>query len=207
MGKVRSILDHHVTPMVFYGGLGLIQLGYGLEHNLGPWWHGALVIGAAMASWTLIEYLVHRFVFHWTLDWKPLNHLFDVVHRIHHRKPQEVQYVTAPFYYSLPIYGLILGSAYLVTQNIPDMLVFTGVIALSYVFYEWCHYAAHHVTPRTRVGKYLKKYHLLHHYKDSEKYFGVTSSFWDWVFGTRPLFDPQQTHRILPIDAMKQTNS
>lgn len=30
----------------------------------------------------------------------------------------------------------------------------------------------------------LKKYHLAHHYKDFENGFGVTSRFWDRVFGT-----------------------
>lgn len=30
----------------------------------------------------------------------------------------------------------------------------------------------------------LKKYHLAHHYGDYENGFGVTSRFWDIVFGT-----------------------
>lgn len=32
--------------------------------------------------------------------------------------------------------------------------------------------------------KGLKKYHLQHHYADFENGFGVTSRFWDRVFGT-----------------------
>lgn len=32
--------------------------------------------------------------------------------------------------------------------------------------------------------KELKKYHLQHHYADFENGFGVTSRFWDRVFGT-----------------------
>jgi 4-hydroxysphinganine ceramide fatty acyl 2-hydroxylase len=30
----------------------------------------------------------------------------------------------------------------------------------------------------------LKKYHLKHHFADYQNGFGVTSRFWDWVFGT-----------------------
>jgi 4-hydroxysphinganine ceramide fatty acyl 2-hydroxylase len=30
----------------------------------------------------------------------------------------------------------------------------------------------------------LKKYHLEHHFKDYQNGFGVTSRFWDRVFGT-----------------------
>lgn len=33
--------------------------------------------------------------------------------------------------------------------------------------------------------KELKKYHLQHHYADFENGFGVTSRFWDRVFGTQ----------------------
>lgn len=32
--------------------------------------------------------------------------------------------------------------------------------------------------------KELKKYHLQHHFADSQNGFGVTSRFWDRVFGT-----------------------
>lgn len=32
--------------------------------------------------------------------------------------------------------------------------------------------------------KQLKKYHLQHHFADFENGFGVTSRFWDRVFGT-----------------------
>lgn len=31
----------------------------------------------------------------------------------------------------------------------------------------------------------LKKNHMKHHYRDSDRGFGVTTTFWDWVFGTR----------------------
>jgi len=45
----------------------------------------------------------------------------------------------------------------------------------------------------------LKKYHLVHHFKDSDHYFGVTSPFWDWLFETKPAVDFKKETRILPI--------
>jgi sterol desaturase/sphingolipid hydroxylase (fatty acid hydroxylase superfamily) len=36
----------------------------------------------------------------------------------------------------------------------------------------------------------LKKYHLQHHFKDYQKGFGVTSKFWDKVFGTELIYGP-----------------
>ena len=56
-------------------------------------------------------------------------------------------------------------------------------------------YFAHSSSPawtkhNDRVGRLpsyyadLKSYHMDHHYKDAENGFGVTSRFWDRVFGT-----------------------
>jgi 4-hydroxysphinganine ceramide fatty acyl 2-hydroxylase len=36
--------------------------------------------------------------------------------------------------------------------------------------------------------KELKKYHLQHHFADFQKGFGVTSRFWDKVFGTELIY-------------------
>lgn len=39
----------------------------------------------------------------------------------------------------------------------------------------------------------LKKYHLEHHFADYNNGFGVTSPFWDWVFGTQLLLPDPKT--------------
>ena len=59
-------------------------------------------------------------------------------------------------------------------------------LAMAYVAYERLHLWTHHGRARTRPGRYLKRYHMEHHYKDSARSFGVSSPVWDWVFGTLP---------------------
>jgi len=46
------------------------------------------------------------------------------------------------------------------------------------------HYATHHFPMRSPVAKYLKRHHMMHHYKDPDTRFGVSSPLWDKVFGT-----------------------
>lgn len=44
---------------------------------------------------------------------------------------------------------------------------------------------------RYRLPSYygkLKKYHLQHHFADFQRGFGVTSKFWDKVFGTELMY-------------------
>ena len=46
------------------------------------------------------------------------------------------------------------------------------------------HYALHHHTPRTRMGKWLRELHMRHHFQDDERGFGISAPYWDRVFGT-----------------------
>jgi sterol desaturase/sphingolipid hydroxylase (fatty acid hydroxylase superfamily) len=57
-------------------------------------------------------------------------------------------------------------------------------MSAGYFFYEWLHFQCHHGNSRLRVLRYLRKYHLLHHYKTPELRFGVTSPLFDLIFGT-----------------------
>jgi sterol desaturase/sphingolipid hydroxylase (fatty acid hydroxylase superfamily) len=60
---------------------------------------------------------------------------------------------------------------------------FAGTSA-GYITYDWVHYYTHHFRPKTRFGRYLRRYHMEHHYRDSDSHFGISSPLWDWVFGT-----------------------
>ncbi|MDF2696779.1 MAG: Fatty acid hydroxylase, partial [Labilithrix sp.] len=48
------------------------------------------------------------------------------------------------------------------------------------------HYALHHFKQTTRIGKFVKRHHMLHHHADHDGGFGVSSPLWDVVFGTMP---------------------
>jgi sterol desaturase/sphingolipid hydroxylase (fatty acid hydroxylase superfamily) len=61
---------------------------------------------------------------------------------------------------------------------------------LGYLLYASMHYAIHAWNPPFKWMKPLWRNHHLHHYKDEQKGFGVSSTFWDHVFGT--MFDLQK---------------
>ena len=56
---------------------------------------------------------------------------------------------------------------------------------LGYLAYDLTHYATHHFPMRSGYAKYIKRYHMQHHYKDPDTRFGVSSPVWDWVFHTQ----------------------
>lgn len=135
--------------------------------------------------WTILEYTMHRFLFHID-DWLPDRPFFlmlhFLLHGIHHYVPMDRLRLVMP-----PI--LFFALSYPFTQlahAIFPAAVANGVISgafFMYVGYDCTHYALHHQRLPEYVRK-LKAKHLGHHYSNPDKFFGVTSRFWDWVFET-----------------------
>ena len=91
---------------------------------------------------------------------------------------------------SIPLAALFYGLFYLifaVILKVPHWVapLFSGFI-IGYLIYDLTHYATHHFPMRRGYFKYIKRYHMQHHYKTPDARFGVSSPVWDWVFGTFP---------------------
>lgn len=138
--------------------------------------------------WTLAEYLLHRFVFHFhpRAPWQErITYLF---HGVHHHQPQCKTRLVMPPVVSIPLAAMFYGLFLLVIGRLlsapqwVDPLV-SGFI-LGYLIYDLTHYATHHFPMRRGVFKFLRRYHMLHHFKTPDQRFGVSSPLWDVVFGT-----------------------
>ena len=147
-----------------------------------------LVLG--FLSWGLLEYILHRFVFH--LEAIPVfGHTFvNASHLAHHENPKATDNLFASLKLSVPIATVywLLARAVLGTWVAASYL-FIGLVA-GYFCYEWLHFQAHHGRSRLPLLRYLKKYHLLHHYRTPDRRFGVTSPVFDLLFGTFPPVPP-----------------
>lgn len=154
----------------------------------------ALLILAAflvgLFIWTLAEYTLHRFLFHFPAKTPGLQRLFYLFHGVHHAYPQDKTRLVMPPPVSLPmalvIYGLfslVLGRLLPASEWIAPM--FSG-FGLGYLVYDLTHYATHHFAMRWGFLKELKRYHMQHHYKTPNARYGVSSPLWDIVFGTKP---------------------
>lgn len=138
-------------------------------------------IGAAI--FLSSEYSTHRFLFHakpssipWVLK---LQHR---LHYDHHIDPPKLELLFLPLWFVIPTTLLYFVVYMAITRNLAMTmsLVFGSILALT--FYEWVHYVAHvPFVPVTPFGKYMKKYHLWHHFKNEHFWFGVTSPVMDYA--------------------------
>ncbi|ODQ66838.1 Inositolphosphorylceramide-B hydroxylase [Nadsonia fulvescens var. elongata DSM 6958] len=155
-----------------------------------PTWGVVFLYALGLFIFSLIEYLLHRFIFH--LDkYLPDNSISLTVHfllhGVHHYLPMDKNRLVMPptllMALAYPLYRL----AHLLFPYYIAMGIFSGAF-MGYILYDCTHYFLHHKR-LPAVMKSTKKYHLDHHYKNYDLGFGVTSRFWDVIFGTELLGD------------------
>ncbi len=145
---------------------------------------------AGVALWTLTEYALHRFVFHYQPRGAFGRKLHFLGHGIHHLDPWDPTRLVFPPVPAFLVAGALFGLLRLALP-LPTALATMSGLLVGYVIYDLTHYATHHVRPRTRWGKFLKAWHLAHHHKWPRRLYGVSSPLWDLILRTgRPPKSP-----------------
>jgi 4-hydroxysphinganine ceramide fatty acyl 2-hydroxylase len=175
---------HPVTPLVFF----LPATAWLVYFALGP---RGLSIGATtglfllgLLIWTLVEYAMHRFLFHYEPKSRIGKRLHFLVHGAHHDYPQDANRLVAPPAFSVPV-SAVFYLPFLAVFGRVAPAPFAGFL-FGYLCYDMIHYATHHFSMKRGVGLWLKQYHMRHHYKDHHHGYGVSNPLWDYVFRTRP---------------------
>jgi len=140
--------------------------------------------------WTLAEYTLHRFVFHYHARTPRMERVTFLFHGVHHAQPQCKTRLVMPPVVSLPLAAIFYGLFWLIIGSLlqaPGWVnpMMSGFL-IGYLVYDLTHYATHHWPMRSRFAKFLKRYHMQHHYKTPNARYGVSSPVWDYVFGTMP---------------------
>jgi sterol desaturase/sphingolipid hydroxylase (fatty acid hydroxylase superfamily) len=140
------------------------------------------VVGVLLL-WTFFEYFFHRVLFH-LMGALPWGERFAfIMHGCHHADPADATRNVLPLVVTIPL-GIAISAASLLFFRPADFLFPLGIFGVGYLSYDLLHYAFHQVNLPWRLGRYLKRHHLLHHHRDSGTNFAVTFPLWDKVFGT-----------------------
>jgi sterol desaturase/sphingolipid hydroxylase (fatty acid hydroxylase superfamily) len=143
-------------------------------------------------AWTLTEYFGHRFLFH-TVFPLPfgLGPRFQfLIHGVHHIYPNDPLRLVMPPLLSAPIMLIALALIRPIFGGVLAWPALAGFVT-GYVLYDCVHYWTHHGQPKSKLGHLVRRLHMLHHFRDPERGFGVHAIWWDYVFGTQ--YDRSQT--------------
>jgi len=174
---------HPATPAVVYIPITAIISYYGLSRTSVENFIFMLLSGIVI--WSLLEYLIHRFAFHYQPKTDLGKRIHFLSHGVHHDYPRDRTRLVMPLLVSLPLAILLYFVFLLVFGSNYFLPAYAGLL-IGYVAYDTIHYATHHWKMSGPIGKFLKDYHLKHHYVDPDSAYGVSNPLWDFVFLTIP---------------------
>lgn len=178
----RLTRTHISIPLTLFVLYSTVLLAWSFTNTL---FSIGLTIGLFFLGWlmfTWVEYQVHRHVFHMAIftDWR--RKIQYVIHGVHHKFPKDKDRLAMPPVLSLTIATLLFIVFRLIMGNY--VFAFLPGFLVGYAYYLLIHYMVHAFPPPKNHFKKLWINHSIHHYREDEGSFGVTSSFWDRVYGT-----------------------
>jgi sterol desaturase/sphingolipid hydroxylase (fatty acid hydroxylase superfamily) len=173
---------HISIPLTIFFTYSAVLLYWSIAHTaLSPGVTIAMFL-LGFVSFTWVEYITHRYVFHMGTFTKMREKIQYTIHGVHHEFPKDKERLAMPPLLSITLATLLL----LVFRLVLGDLVFSFLpgFLVGYAFYLSVHYMVHVYQPPKNWFKILWINHSVHHYKHGEYVFGVSSPFWDYVYGT-----------------------
>lgn len=174
---------HWSVPLLLYVPLVAFCLFRALNDPIGGWGALSLSLILGLVGWSLMEYLLHRYFFHFKPKSPRLQKVLYLVHEFHHEYPNDPLRLVMPPIESIPLAIVFYFGLSKLIPN-PYFFPFFAGLTLGYLAYDMIHYASHHLAMKGKVGQFLKRYHLQHHFQSEKKGYGVSSPLWDYLFRT-----------------------
>lgn len=180
----RLSRTHFLVPISILTAFSTFLMIWAITNYLLPL---AILISAffiGLISFSLVEYLVHRYVFHMETDTEFKEKIQYNFHGVHHDYPKDKDRLAMPPIVSSAISAVL----FLVFRLIMGDFVFGFLpgFLIGYCAYLGVHYIVHAYQPPKNFLKHLWINHGIHHYKNDEAAFGVSSPLWDYIFRTMP---------------------
>lgn len=173
---------HIAVPLTIFFLYSAVLLYWSVTHTSLSWMIsiGMFVLGVLAFTW--VEYMVHRYVFHMKTYTELRAKLQYTMHGVHHEFPKDKDRLAMPPLLSVTISTVLL----LVLKVFLGDMVFSFLpgFLVGYAAYLGIHYMVHAYQPPKNIFKFLWINHSVHHYKDGEVIFGVSSPLWDYIYGT-----------------------
>ena len=169
-----------VPPLIFLPAVGVLFVLGARDLATGE---TVGLVAAGWLFWTLMEYWIHRIVFHFEPESGPGARFHWIIHGVHHDHPNDPLRLVMPPSVSVPLAAAFYGGFVLVLGSAAGNVFGAGFL-LGYLVYDMTHYYLHHFKPKTRFGRLMRELHMRHHFQDDTRGFGISAPFWDYVFGT-----------------------
>ena len=150
---------------------------------------GALLwlIPLGVLMWSLLEYGLHRFVFHIRFELRnpKLKEIINASHLSHHAAPRDPSKLLVRTSYGLFISGLLFALLWAASGSLYSTAGVLAGIWVGFLYYESVHYRVHLTHSASGLIAWQRRSHFYHHFTNKDRCFGVTSPLWDHVSRTQ----------------------
>ncbi|SHM93843.1 sterol desaturase family protein [Mucilaginibacter sp. OK098] len=170
---------HYTVPIIIFMPVIVYMIIQGIQQGLCTWQYPVTII-SGLIVWTIVEYVLHRYIFHYQFPGKIGARLHFVIHGVHHDYPCDRRRLVMPPSLSIP---LALMFFFLFRNLLPAKyldIIFAKFLT-GYLIYDIGHYAMHHLNFKSGLFKKIKQHHMLHHYQNPNRGYGVSSPLWDKI--------------------------
>ena len=140
----------------------------------------AVAAACGVATWTLLEYLIHRWMGH---DRRFRRSPFGIEHVRHHIEGNYFAPTFKKLLAAAIVAPVLAAPAIALVGVAPGVAYVAGLLGF-YAVYEWLHRREHTHAGIGPYGRWARRHHFHHHFADARVNHGVTTPIWDLVFGT-----------------------
>jgi 4-hydroxysphinganine ceramide fatty acyl 2-hydroxylase len=178
----RLTRTHFIFPVILYYLVSFICIYFSARKTDISVFNHIWIFFAGMLLFSLVEYLIHRFLFHFDAKTDKELHLQYQIHGVHHEFPRDKDRLVMPPVLSVFIAG-VFYLIFTLLFPVSGLILFAGFIA-GYSSYLLIHYAVHARRPPNNFLKFWWKHHAKHHYSSVDTAFSVSMPLWDYLFRT-----------------------
>jgi sterol desaturase/sphingolipid hydroxylase (fatty acid hydroxylase superfamily) len=176
----RTPIEVPISIFIFYGAL---LLAASVQYTSLGLWTTVMIFLIGFLSFTWVEYMVHRYVFHMSTNTPVKKRLQYILHGVHHEYPNDKERLAMPPVLSISIATTLLYIFWLLISDFA--FCFMAGFVNGYALYLFVHYIVHAYAPPSNKFRRIWINHSIHHYKNGNAAFGVTSPLWDYIYKTR----------------------
>jgi sterol desaturase/sphingolipid hydroxylase (fatty acid hydroxylase superfamily) len=174
---------HPAIPSALYLPLSFGSLYFAIGVEKQSLWSVGLGVIAGYVLWTFFEYWLHRLLFHLPVVGPKTQRIYFLIHGVHHDYPWDETRLVIPTGASV-VLGVLMYGLFRVVLGSQMYAPFAGFV-MGYVAYDTVHWYVHARAPRNRFFRWLRREHLVHHFKEPNSRYGVSCPWLDYLFGTR----------------------
>lgn len=175
---------HIEAPLIIFGVIAAALIYYGILEKGFEIPLMVLLFLGGVVFFTFVEYLMHRYLYHLPATSERNKKISYTIHGVHHDYPKDKSRLAMP-----PVLSLLIAAVLFILYRavLGDLVFgFLSGFLVGYAAYLAIHYSVHIFKVPGNFLKILWYHHSIHHYREPDRAFGVSSPLWDVIFRTMP---------------------